>query len=1102
MNDISPILLYYGRKKFEFTTQTMPTTISRCELLHHGAAANSSHKVIACIPSANGDIRQGNDETKDKDVTLGAPELVYASHLILNIAKPKTISLSNAGVDESTAGGTREKIWNVEQTLRTSTSLTQAEAETAAANVSTRTAKRVITCVVQLGWISQMCSNDKNNHDVVLVCGFSDGTLTSWYRSRHHQDWEEHVLLKSTQDRKDSLSSSEKSLEEDALAAMKGRSITDIDGYASLNSSGNDDDEQKRRVDISVVACSSGGAQYFQFTLMKNDCNYDQNNGCVEGPLRESKHATINYMKRLIRTPSNSIKFHSIPTVTRENKKCIGVFLVGTAAPRHNKIHVFEALCGHMEKSAQIAESETTTIAKNEFAGAPKYSGSLTGHEDWITCFDWSRLISNTHMDIAQNEGTDAFHTDGCFYLASGSQDAKIRLWKWVTTETKVAGNVKASEKVTDILRAMETKETATIINDSGDDDEEDDDDEEVIEGEARLEIHHVDESSNYQLTTSVYLEALLIGHEEMVTSVAWHPNPKKIFDRDLILFSSSMDRSIFLWCTTNGSAANDCNDGVWTPIARVGSPSGILGGPIGSSLLGYLHVEIEPEHGRWIMGHAYGGALHFFSAEQYMEDEKMTGVSSGHTNTTIEQQAVVKWKAQPCITGHFDEVTDLCWEAVEGEYLISVSNDATCRLWAPITPSLDTWIEISRPQVHGYSLSAVTSLSTNDHKHHLVTGADEKELRVFDGTKSFVRVLRSLAGGRGDNRNIAVNDNISRVDRAYMPSLGLSNKDTASEGADEDTAEASTPSTFLPIERDLGSKSLWPETRKMYGHNSEIARLSSTLSARTCLSSRFPSAHMNQILVASSTKARDVNTATIRLWDIEKNRCLQSLQGGHRSTVTALSFSPDGTYLASSGKDRRLCIWKRRHLENPSGNTDLFFLASAVNSSHKRIVWSVHFCPFNPSILASGSRDGTVKLWKILEGAVEADQATSVKEYLKFVPTLHAGTNGVSKGKPEAVTSLAFSPSTMFGTSKGILAIGLENGLIQLWSVPISYSDDNPPEPPSLAKAFGPQLCHIGAIKKLAWRPSRDDDGGPLVLASCASDNGCRIFSVWLQHE
>lgn len=1071
----------------------MSTTTSRCELLHHGAAANSSHKVVACIPSSDSNSRHGNDENENSDMS-GTSELVYASHLMLNVAKPNLISIPNVNGDGSTGSSTQEKIWNVEQTLRTRTSLTEAEAETAAANVSTRTAKRVITCIAKLEWISQASSCGKDDEDIVLVCGFSDGTLTSWHRPQHRQDWKEHVLLKSTEDRKNSMSSSEFSLEEDAVATMKGRSITDIDGYVALNNCADNEDKQKRRLDLFVVACSSGGAQYFQFTLTLDDCDNEQIDGCTHGSLES--YGTINDTKRLIRTPSNSIKFHAIVnhSVSKEKKSTFGLFLVGTAAPRHNKIHVFEVPSNNTGRSTQIDDCQSTT-EKKEFASVPKYWGSLTGHEDWITCFDWSRAFCED-----EHEDSVGYPTNGRCYLASGSQDAKIRLWKWVTTETKVMANATFAESATNVIAPMKPEDAGTFVADSGEDDDEGDDDEEVIEGEARLEIHHVRDANNRNLTTSVYLEALLIGHEEMVTSVAWHPNPKKTYNRDLILFSSSMDRSIFLWCTTNGDEGNDGSDGVWTPITRVGSPSGILGGPVGSSLLGYLHVQVEPEHGRWIMGHAYGGALHFFSAEQSIDNEKMIGVDREPTDMAIKNQTVVKWDAQPCITGHFDEVNDLCWEAFGGEYLITVSNDATCRVWAPVTPSLDTWIEISRPQVHGYSLSAVTSLSTSDHKHHLLTGADEKELRVFDGTKSFLRVLRMVAGGRSDRNMIATSDNISRVDRAYMPSLGLSNKDTASEGADEDTEEASTSSTFLPIERDLGSTSLWPETRKMYGHNSEIARLCSTLSSRTCLSLRFPSPYFNQILVASSTKARDVNTATIRLWDVDKNVCLQTLQGGHRSTVTAMSFSPDGLYLASSGKDRRLCIWKRRNSESPSSENDLFFLASAVNSSHKRIVWSVHYCPYDPTILASGSRDGTVKLWKISERLVEGDQDTHVKEYCKFIPTLQGGTNVECENKPQAVTSLAFSPSMLFGMSRGILAIGLENGLIQLWSVSLTQSvDGNSAEPTVLVNAFDPQLCHIGAIKKLAWQPSRDDNDEPLVLASCASDNGCRVFRVWL---
>lgn len=507
------------------------------ELLHHGAAANSSSKVTVCIPSSNAED--------------GSSEIAYASHSILNIAHRVSARFDSK----------QEPIWTVHQTLRTC-SRGSVKANT---TVSTLTAKRRISCVSLL--------KRPRAGTTTLLCGFSDGTISSWRRQQDMQ-WIERLVVQA-----------------DDAEFWDGRSITDISGISE-----SDHDDR-----LCVVACSSGGAvQYrLRLPLPGTGISMEQN--------------------QLLRTPANTVDFY-----TMSSQYDSTLLFVGTAAPRHNKIHVF-------------------VVHDQEGGPSTHCSGFLSGHEDWITCFDWS----NNH-------------------LASGSQDARIRLWKFTTNPL-------------DSTDLDNGKEFHLGSAGEGDEDHSDDeiDEKEIEEGESRLEI-----VVSQKAKISVSLEALLIGHEERVTSVRWHPNPKLVYGEEFILFSSSMDRSIFVWGEVSG---------VWAPISRVGSAGGILGGSVGSSLLGFLNIELDPCGGMWMMGHAYGGSLHFFSCEQNDILDKELNLE--------DRAALSPWRAQPCLTGHFDHVTDLCWESAFGDYLVTVGNDQTCRIWVPLEQHL--WVEIARPQVH-----------------------------------------------------------------------------------------------------------------------------------------------------------------------------------------------------------------------------------------------------------------------------------------------------------------------------------------------------------------------------------------------------------------
>ncbi|GAX17525.1 elongator complex protein 2 [Fistulifera solaris] len=700
--------------------------------------------------------------------------------------------------------------------------------------------------------------------------------------------------------------------------------------------------------------------------------------------------------------------------------------LIGTANPRHNKIWVYRL--------------DGTT---------PHLVGTLSGHEDWITSMDW-------------------WHSTEYSLLASASQDARIRLWMFRTY----------TEKVT------------SVLDDTVPDDMEDPDDdlsegnkdgvEEDEEGESRIEfaVPNASQNSNnlVQHVTKVTLEALLVGHEESVTCVKWHTNPQPMYGYDKLLISSSMDRAIMLWGPTL--------EGIWTPLTRVGSAGGILGGSVGSSLLGYCGATINPSNGRYLVGQAYGGSLHIWTSEliSQQQEEELNSLP------LEERASFVRWKATPCITGHFGGITDLCWETSQGEYLLTVSNDQTCRLWAPIEESDkdSIWVELARPQVHGYNLTSIASISSVKHKHLMVTGAEEKELRVFDAPRTTLCMLQTIHGEAN-----SVDDDIERVDRAFIPSLGLSNKASAADRAEEaDAMEGeggsdafSLTSVKLPLERDLGVASLWPETRKLFGHNTELFCLTSTLMSRTASPLYEPKtkSFFSDVLVASSCKARDAEAASVRLWDVEAGKCAQTLSGGHKSTVATLSFSPDGQFLVSSGKDRRLCLWKRT-----GSPGKLFELSWSKDTAHKRIIWSVDFCPYDETILTSGSRDGCIKVWKI----DTQDLTTQVTELCQFAPSFKI------QQKPDSVTALAFAPIPVHDDRqrRGVIAVGLESGRIELFEVPTDSLDDTPPR---LVLAFPPDACHIDTVTKLAWQPLRDTAQTKLLLASSSMDWGCRICEI-----
>ena len=147
---------------------------------------------------------------------------------------------------------------------------------------------------------------------------------------------------------------------------------------------------------------------------------------------------------------------------------------------------------------------------------------------------------------------------------------------------------------------------------------------------------------------------------------------------------------------------------------------------------------------------------------------------------------------------------------------------------------------------------------------------------------------------------------------------------------------------------------------------------------------------------------------------------------------------------------------------------------------AHKRIIWACSWNPFGYEF-ATGSRDKSVKIWCV-------EDASSVK-LLATLPQFR-----------DSVTALAWMGRDR-ASNAGILAVGMDNGLIELWSVSGGRAAGSTPNTPlsvACVLQFDPLLCHVSTVHRLRWQePSSTDEKSALELASCGADHTVRVFEV-----
>ncbi|XP_074610672.1 elongator complex protein 2-like [Acropora palmata] len=537
----------------------------------------------------------------------------------------------------------------------------------------------------------------------------------------------------------------------------------------------------------------------------------------------------------------------------------------------------------------------------------------------------------------------------------------------------------------------------------------------------------------------AVVLESVLTGHEGWIYGIDWQPAIKRddeTFSQPLSLLSASMDKTLMLW-----SPDEDC--GVWIEKVRVGE--------VGGTTLGFYGGVFSPD-GRSILGHGYQGAFRLWNK--------------------IESQGGSRWEPSVAVSGHFGPVQDIDWDPVDGQFLVSVSSDQTTRLHAPWrleTAKQPVWCEIARPQVHGHDMHCLSMLS----RYRLASGADEKVVRIFSAPRQFMETFQALCKVEDTNNKRHENLPVG----ASVPALGLSNKavfegDIESLKRDlEDPARpmkssafaSEEPAPFTPVslkepptEDVLLQNTLWPEVQKLYGHGYEVY----------CVASSPDGA-----LLASACKASKSEHAVLILWDTETWRQVCSL-ASHALTVTQMAFDHGGQRLLSVSRDRCWSVFKRKR-ESDEG--PLFQLAARSDKSrqHARIIWSCAWSG-DDKYFATASRDKKVIMW--------GDQEPPKDNWQAVCKPLDVG---------EPSTAIDIGPGIIKGL-RYLVAVGTESGRIALYSWAMRPVADW-----NMLLTLDQSISHVLTVRRLKWRPFKDNKSSRLQLASCSLDHSVRIYNV-----
>jgi WD40 repeat protein len=377
---------------------------------------------------------------------------------------------------------------------------------------------------------------------------------------------------------------------------------------------------------------------------------------------------------------------------------------------------------------------------------------------------------------------------------------------------------------------------------------------------------------------------AVLHGHEDWVQGVVWSPDGRQ-------LATASHDQTARIWDRDSGSelaVLRGCC-GLW---GLAWSPDGrrlATASDDGTARIWDLHASTETA-----VLHGHDGAVR---AVAWSPDGQRLATASEDRTARI-------WDSDNgsqllVLRGHEDGIRRVVWSP-DGQRLATASEDRTARIW-------DAQRGDELVVLRGHD-GWVRGLAWSPDGQRLATGSIDRTVRIWDSDTG--AELAVLHGHKGNIRPVAWSP-----DGQWL-------------------ASGSTDRT-VRIWDTRGSS----ELVVLHGHDGWVRRVAWSPDGR-------------RLATGSSDR-------TARIWEITSGRELAVLHG-HDSWVRGVAWSPDGRRLATASHDRTARIW------DTHGGGEL-----AVLYGHGDEVKDVAWSP-DGQRLATGSTDRTARIW-------DADRASEL---------------------------------------------------------------------------------------------------------------------------